>query len=242
MSILSKAALLNQIAALSGVGKWDLVKASYNGCSFMTLKNTYDSVNPLSGVVDAAGSNSYVQSIFGTDKNTNPNANLYATTMSIMGINDNLKRKYVRFKNPGGVDVIQDFGWQGSKIQMNAIFSGVEYLNALSNFLNAAQANSAQDLLTTSAAAKYLVLDHPIYGIQEDVYLVDIQLSYSSQANQAVSLMLTFECTTSISIDNSRIESSSIMSQASKIFQQMEEVALGLSQTIGLANVVVSKF
>lgn len=236
MSVLSKVAFVNQAAALAGVGAWDLIEAKYNGCSFMTVKQPYESVDPTAGIQNAYANNTYTQNLFGSNANASidPNSVLYATSMSLMSVNDNLKRKFVRFRNPGGTDVIQDFGWQGSSIQMEAIFSGQDYLRALNNFLTAAQNPQSLRLKTD-----YLTLEHPIYGTQNGVYLVDIKLSYSSAANSAVALTLTFECTTNVSISNSQLVKASKFDAIAKSFQQVEQSILGLSQSIGLLGALL---
>ena len=241
-NILSQLSYLNMIAQLAGVGKWDLQQASYNGCSFMVMSG--NALNPLSGVVavlNGTGATAYIPGDFtktllgyGLDV-SDPNRNLYATSMSIMKLNDTIKKKLVKFKIPNGADVIQEFGEHGSSIQMEAIFAGEQYLEGLNNFIQAALKQTE----SSRAYENVNTLIHPIYGNQQEVYLSGIDLSYSSDKNRAVTVLLNFECTRPVSIGSNLINSTGFSaSNIAKYFQMVEQSIFSLNQTVAFGSLL----
>jgi hypothetical protein len=226
---LTLAGYANQLAGLLGLNKWDLFQATYNRCSFMTMAPPLPATsNPLAGIINLANS-----SAFGAIPGTDPNGSLFATTMNLMQAKDGIKRKVVRHSIPNSnVDIIDDFGWSGLTIKMNAIFTGSQYLNAISNFLQYTineQANRA-----AIGSANYHVLIHPVWGRLEDVLLADVSMLHESKVYKGAVLELTFECT------NSNYNKFAIKNKATigQYFDALQIAIAGLAQTVALTRLV----
>lgn len=169
---------------------WDLQNAQYNGVNFYIAKpfgsgsitNTLDIINTATAII-------------GTDTNSFPlNSNLPISTKEyLQEIRDNVRRKLVvhPLVNTNS-NIIEDLGFEVERFNGIGLIVGDSYYTAYSNLYNYFLARQG-DVTFENIPKEYRnVLQHPIRGKIENVFLHEFRVIHSSQRWKGILFEFTF--------------------------------------------------
>lgn len=217
MSSLSQLNSINEIANLAGIFNWQMDNARYvnpdnSTVSFQVLGVTGTGLDQYAqGLISTFNlannvTNNALNDALGLSHN-DPNTGLFNTTLSTLGIDEDIKRKVgineVPFAN---YTQLTDQGIGGQKIVFNVIFAGTMYMTAFLNFMICLFSNKISGLGT---------LYHPLYGKIDNVIPIKIGNKYSFDKRNCIMLEVYFH-TSDISHLNPLAITSSLTSEINK--------------------------
>jgi len=158
---------------------WDLQNAQYNGVNFYIAKPFGSgTITNLINTINTAGT------LLGRSTNTFPlNNNLpQGTNEHLQEIRDHVKRKLVvhNLINTNS-NIVEDLGFEPERFNGIGLIVGDNYYNAYSNLYNYFLARDGDVTFENIPLIYRNVLQHPIRGKIENVYLSELRVIHSSQ-------------------------------------------------------------
>ncbi len=192
---------------------WDLQDAAYNGVNFYIAQPFGSgSITNASNIINTA------TAIIGTDTNSFPlNSSLpIGTKEYLQEIRDNVRRKLVvhPLVNTNS-NIIEDLGFEVERFNGIGLIVGDSYYTAYSNLYNYCLARQG-DVTFENIPKEYRnVLQHPIRGKIENVFLHEFRVIHSSQRWKGILFEFTFVAQEVTAITQ---KSQSTINQVNQIF------------------------
>ncbi|MBP9741924.1 MAG: DNA circularization N-terminal domain-containing protein [Burkholderiales bacterium] len=169
---------------------WDLQNAQYNGVTFYIAK-PFGSGN-ISNITDTVNT---ATALIGMDTAAFPlnNSLPIGTKEHLQEVRDNVKRKLVIHPLVNtNTNVIEDLGFEAERFNGIGLIIGDSYYNAYSNLYNYFLARQG-DVTFENVPKEYRnVLQHPIRGKIENVFLYEFRVIHSSQRWKGILFEFTF--------------------------------------------------
>lgn len=192
---------------------WDLQNAQYNGVNFYIAKPFGSgSIINIQDIINAA------TAMLGSDPNSFPlNSNLpIGTKEHLQEVRDNVRRKLVvhPLLNTNS-NIIEEMGFEVERFNGIGLITGDNYYTAYTNLYNYFLARNG-DVTYENIPKEYRnVLQHPIRGKIENVFLHEFRVIHSSQRWKGLLFEFTFIAQEVTSITN---KSQSIINKVNQIF------------------------
>lgn len=220
---------------------WDLQNAQYNGVNFYIAKpfgsgiitNTLDAINTAT-------------SLIGLDTASFPlNSKLPTGTKEhLQEIRDNIRRKLVvhPLVNTNS-NIIEDLGFEAERFNGIGLIVGDNYYTAYSNLYNYFLARNG-DVTYENIPQEYRnVLQHPVRGKIENVYLYEFRVIHSSQRWRSILFEFTFISQEVTSVTQ---KSQSIISKVNQLFNliisSINDILTIITQIESYGNMVSTYF
>ncbi|MCE3267806.1 MAG: hypothetical protein K0R49_58 [Burkholderiales bacterium] len=220
---------------------WDLQNAQYNGVNFYIAKpfgsgsitNALDTINAAS-------------SMLGLDSTSFPlNSSLpIGTKEHLQEVRDNVKRKLVVHPLVNtNTNIIEDLGFEVERFNGVGLIVGDSYYNAYTNLYNYFLARNG-DVTYANIPKEYRnVLQHPIRGKIENVFLHEFRVIHSAQRWKSILFEFTFVAQEVTVVTQ---KSQSVINKVNQLFnlliQSINDILAIIAQIEAYGNMVSNYF
>ncbi len=237
MAILNSVDLLNVNNFLNqlGLNGWQLQEGSYNGYTFTVAQSPFSLnglVTNLSSLGQAGTLVGYAAQIANAGAMAvgavNPLTKIPGGANSVSStIVDTFSRKVAIQELPNGKDNIRSLGYNGNELIVMGVAWGANYMSFMNNNLVQMFYSDEAVAIDPKRKANYHVLQHPIFGIVQNCWLLNMRVIHNSAQWRSCMFELRFRTERPVV---------AIPNTFNQILQQINNVISGI---LSIANALV---